>query len=486
MKTSAIKIIQLILDKKNLNRLKKFTNKRNIIIICAVFTLAILSIYILRPIFYSFDTKKGIVENKVNNHLNIRTKINGKVTYKFLPMPKLIIKKHELNLDLSKPILIEESEVYISFFKLGSLEKFKIKKIRATEQKIKIYPKDLKNYLKFFGEEKTNKILFENCQIFFHDNQNTKIPIKNFYLKNNKNNKGEKISVKGFFSGNKFKIKFINNKIEEKYFNLELSDLSTSLKIKFDEGSNLDSSKGNLKLKVLNNILMLNFNGDEIYTFNNSYFRNKFLNSKLNGNINFKDNFFFDLNFLVNQINFRKLFLYFNSFPSQNISKNINLSKKINGKININTKKTDSFLGRIENINLKIIFENGNIKIQNASAILPASSLVKFNLSLIDQGRDQNIKFFINFASENQKKFFRKFNLSLPEGDFSLISTGRVNVLKKEIQFKNITLNNANLNRNKISIVEKSFNENILKDNLWDILDYFKIKKFINDIYEKI
>ena len=150
---------------------------------------------------------------------------------------------------------------------------------------------------------------------------------------------------------------------------------------------------------------MLNFNGDEIYTFNNSYFRNKFLNSKLNGNINFKDNFFFDLNFLVNQINFRKLFLYFNSFPSQNISKNINLSKKINGKININTKKTDSFLGRIENINLKIIFENGNIKIQNASAILPASNLVKFNLSLIDQGRDQNIKFFINFASENQKNF---------------------------------------------------------------------------------
>ena len=76
--------------------------------------------------------------------------------------------------------------------------------------------------------------------------------------------------------------------------------------------------------------------------------------------------------------------------------------------------------------------------------------------------------------------------MSLPEGDFSLISNGRVNVLTKEIQFKNITLNNANLNRNKISIVEKSFNENILKDNLWDILDYFKIKKFINDIYEKI
>ena len=199
MKTSAIKIIQLILDKKNLNRLKKFTNKRNIIIICAVFTLTILSIYTLRPIFYSFDTKKGIVENKVNNHLNIRTKINGKVTYKFLPMPKLIIKKHELNLDLSKPILIEESEVYISFFKLGSLEKFKNKKIRATEQKIKIYPKDLKNYLKYFGEEKSNKILFENCQIFFHDNQNTKIPIKNFYLKIIKIIKVKKFLLKVFF-----------------------------------------------------------------------------------------------------------------------------------------------------------------------------------------------------------------------------------------------------------------------------------------------
>ena len=83
MKTSAIKIIQLILDKKNLNRLKKFTNKRNIIIICAVFTLTILSIYTLRPIFYSFDTKKGIVENKVNNHLNIRTKLMARLHINF-------------------------------------------------------------------------------------------------------------------------------------------------------------------------------------------------------------------------------------------------------------------------------------------------------------------------------------------------------------------------------------------------------------------
>ena len=189
---------------------------------------------------------------------------------------------------------------------------------------------------------------------------------------------------------------------------------------------------------------------------------------------------------MINQINFRKLFLYYNSFPNKNISKNINFSKKINGKINLSTKKTDSFLGKIENIKMKIIFENGNIKIQNASAILPGNSLINFNLSLLDKGKDQNIKFFLNFISENKKNFFRKFNLNLQEGDLSLSASGRINILKKSIQFQNIFLNKANIDKNKILIVQKSFNENIIKDSIWDIIDYFRIKKFINDVYERI
>ena len=486
MKTSAIKIIQLILDKKNINKLKKFSNIRNLLIICAIFTLILLSTYLIRPIFFSFDTKNEIIEKKLSSHLKIQTKIKGNITYKFLPIPKIKVENLELTFDKSKPVLFKESDILISIFKLGNLEDLKIKKIRTVKQKIQIYPKDFNKYLKYAGKKNINKIFLKKCEIFFVDNQNTEIPISNFNFKNNIRNNGEKISIDGTFSGNNFKLNFINNKTNDKFLNLKLNELSTSLKIKFNKESTLEKNSGNLKLKVLNNILMLNFSGGEIYKIDNSYFRNKFLNSKLNGDISFKDNFFFNLNLLINQINFRKLFLYYNSFPNKNISKNINFSKKINGKINLSTKKTDSFLGKIENIKMKIIFENGNIKIQNASAILPGNSLINFNLSLLDKGKDQNIKFFLNFISENKKNFFRKFNLNLQEGDLSLSASGRINILKKSIQFQNIFLNKANIDKNKILIVQKSFNENIIKDSIWDIIDYFRIKKFINDVYERI
>ena len=138
---------------------------------------------------------------------------------------------------------------------------------------------------------------------------------------------------------------FSGDKNKEKYLDFIFPNLNTYLKIIFDKDSNLDKTSGKLKLKVLDNIFIINFDRDEIYKITDSFFRNKFLNSKLEGSVNFKENFFFDLNLTINQINLRKLFLYYDAAKNVKNTSHINISKKINGKVNITSKRTDSFLG---------------------------------------------------------------------------------------------------------------------------------------------
>ena len=122
-----------------------------------------------------------------------------------------------------------------------------------------------------------------------------------------------------------------------------MPSLNTKLKIDFDKNSNLKKTAGKLNLKILNNILLINFDGEKSYKLSDSFFRSKFLNSKINGTINFKNNFYFDLNLGINQVNFKKLFKYYNFFDDP-YSNQFNISKKINGKINIKLKKQILFL----------------------------------------------------------------------------------------------------------------------------------------------
>ena len=237
-------------------------------------------------------------------------------------------------------------------------------------------------------------------------------------------------------------------------------------------------------MKILNNILSLNFNGSKAYYITDSFFRNKFLNSKLDGSINFKKDFYFDLNSQINQINIRKLLLYYGSFIREKSSGQFNISKKINGKLNTKIKSADSFLGKINNTNFNLIFENGDIKIKNGSADINKNSKFKFNISLLGKGNNQKIVFFINFLTNNSKKFLKKFNVNTEEDIMSFNAVGRINITDKKIKFENLVYNKQKLTKKNINIVESVFNENVIAENALGFLDFFNIKKFVNDLFE--
>ena len=144
--------------------------------------------------------------------------------------------------------------------------------------------------------------------------------------------------------------------------------------------------------------MLLNFDGDEIFKIKDSFFRNKFLNSKISGTISpIRNNFYFDLNLLINQINLKKLFLSYNFFSNTNSSKQFKISKKINGKAKINLKRTETFIGRLNETNFILLFENGDFKINSGTVDLGKNGKFKFNASLLGSGKDQRINFFVSF-----------------------------------------------------------------------------------------
>ena len=71
----------------------------------------------------------------------------------------------------------------------------------------------------------------------------------------------------------KVNVKFLNRIRSEKYLKISIPDLKQSLDINFDKESNLSFLSGELKLRFLETLLLLNFKGKEDFEITNSFLR---------------------------------------------------------------------------------------------------------------------------------------------------------------------------------------------------------------------
>ena len=98
MKTSAIKIVQSYLNKKNINNIKKFINRRNLIIGSFLAIIILLLSYLLRPVFFDYESNKEVFKKKIDNHLKVQSKIKGEISYYFFPQPRITVNDLEIYL----------------------------------------------------------------------------------------------------------------------------------------------------------------------------------------------------------------------------------------------------------------------------------------------------------------------------------------------------------------------------------------------------
>ena len=90
---------------------------------------------------------------------------------------------------------------------------------------------------------------------------------------------------------------------------------------------------------------------------------------------------------------------------------------------------------------------------------------------------------FIN--SPNKKKFFKKFKIDIKSKDetFDLEAKGRINILRKIINFDIITVNqNQKANEEELKYFKSSFERIFFDKNFLDMFEISKIRKFILDL----
>ena len=481
MKTSAFKIIKSWLNKLNVNKPKNYLNKHMAsIFIVAVFTLIIL-FYFLRPVYFDYQSHKKILENKISSIFKLKMNFGENISYKIFPTPRILVENVNLVFSKSnkKKIKIKKLYILISPLNLQNLGDIRPKKIIVKNQEIQIYPTDFKRYFNYFSIHKEKNLTFKNSNFFFIDEQGNKVLFKGLNYKEKFSNNRHQIESAANFSTNKVRIKFSNKIGSKKHLKISIPNLKQYLDIVFDKGSNLNSLSGELKLKFIDTLLLLNFKGKENFKISNSFIRNKFLNSKINGQISFINNFYFDLTLGVNQIDLRKLLL---SYP---ILEKGGISKKINGKLNISNKNTDSLFGKIEDSKMFLEFENGDIKIKKFSAKLMNNSNIKSNISIINNNRNPIIQFTLNFSTKDAVKFFRKFGLyDFQQDQVSFLIDGNIDVNSKKINFRQIIKdNNERIHQKEILTIERSFNRYVLSEGIVGLFDFFKIKKFFQETY---
>ncbi len=482
-----IKTFQSFINKKNISIYKRHLNKRAIFTVISIIILLTTILFLVIPTFTNHDLNKKIIEKKISKNFKIDAKIDGKILYKFFPSPRLEINKVKLNFNNSKDkVLLDKAYILLSPFNRKDSQNLKFRKLFIHDEIIKIYPHEFKKYFNYFSVLKENDIILKDCTIFFLDDQKNKVFFSNVYLREKFKDNVHQIYINSEFSNKKINFKFVDNLKGEKNLDMTIPSINASINIIFEQGSTLKESIGESQIKLFDSIFTVKFKKKDKLKIYESFFRNKFFNSKIDGEISFANNFFFDLKLGINQINLRKLLLYYFSQDENYGFLSTGISKKINGKFKVLMKNTNSFIGRIKDIEMLLIFENGDMKIENASAVLPQDSKINFNMLYASNHKDPFLDFSLNFYSENTKKFLRKFNVyNFNEKESSLFLDGKIDLRKNKIKFKNIVRDKSTkFDRTDILNLEKNFDEFVLKKGILGVTDFFSLKKFAKESFD--
>ena len=480
MKVTLTKIIKQVLKKKIFNP-QQFFNKKFFFISVALIFLTFFLVYFLKPFYFDYNTKKDIIQKKISDQFKLKTQISGNISYSAIPTPTIIIENVKLDLakDSSNTVEVKKVLIRTSVNKISSINQLEFKKIIFENQNINISPSHLRQIFAFFTYHKKGQVIFKNSKVIFRDNQKNKINFENINLNDKFKNNKHVINAKLNFSNNNVKINFKNLVDSEKSLKIKIPSLKQNLEINFDKQSTLKKLSGDLKLNIFNSILLLNFKGKDNFEISNSYLRNKYLNSKINGKISFKNPFNFNLNLDINQINFRKLYKNYTNI------KNPKISKKINGTMNVKIKSLETLFGKLKDTQMKLNFQNGDLKITGITAKLPFDSSLNSNLQILLNNKKPIIEYKVNFSSANAKKFLRKLSIyDFGQKKANWYSEGVIDIKNRKINIKKLLKDQVRItNKNQIKLLEDSFNKNVIDDDIVDIFDAFKVKKFLKEIY---
>ena len=485
------KIIKYLSSKTfNLGQLKKInlTSSRFLFLHLPVSIIFFLFLYISIPALYSYDKSK--ITNAICKNSNLKCSIKGDVGYSFFPTPRLKIKELIIKLPSEKKALVSSEEVFVklSFKNLLVKEKHKFNKIEFNNFETNLDIKNLKKYKKIFNKNISFiPIYFKKGKIVFFDKKNYIAAINNTSI----NTKFKKDSIQAELNGNflnetiniNFETKSIDNSVTNEIV-LKMPSLNFLIKSNFfDSKGNKDTTSGNFLIKKDKNKItgLFDYKNSKL-TINKSNIRNTFMDGKLEGNINFLPYFDFSLDFILNSINFTRIYNYFLSLDEKEQKNLFKISNKINGKINFSADKVYSKHNLVKSFESRMKFYNGNVKIEQLLVSLGKLGATDIVGTLNNDDKYSNLKFESNIFVDNQKKFLSKFGIYKKKNlSSNLFISGNLDLQKIRASFYEIS-DDKKLNTEDINFVESEFNDLMLEKGFLYLFDFEKFKVFLKSV----
>ena len=206
------------------------------------------------------------------------------------------------------------------------------------------------------------------------------------------------------------------------------------------------------------------------------------MDGKLEGNINFLPYFDFSLDFILNSINFTRIYNYFLSLDEKEQKNLFKISNKINGKINFSADKVYSKHNLVKSFESRMKFYNGNVKIEQLLVSLGKLGATDIVGTLNNDDKYSNLKFESNIFVDNQKKFLSKFGIYKKKNlSSNLFISGNLDLQKIRASFYEIS-DDKKLNTEDINFVESEFNDLMLEKGFLYLFDFPKFKVFLKSV----
>ena len=438
------------------------------------FIVLFIFIYLALPSFYNYN--KSNLENIVCNNQKIQCKINGKVKYSFYPTPRINIKELSIQ-DAPKDggvlIIVEDASIKLSIKNLLKKEEQIFKKIKLNKFEININLEKYKNNR--FQNINLLPIIFTKGNINLLSNKETVATISNANL----NLKKSKVVLKGKFLNDEIKLILDSKKIDNtKSTNLEFEMKNLNLFTKIDfVNSGKDLIEGNVSIKKNKNKFMgiFNYKNKEI-TIIKSNLRNPFLDGKLEGKIKFVPYFYYDLDLILNSMNFTKFYNYFLTLEKNKIFK---INNKINGNLSFSSEKVYSKYNLVKSFESRLKFNNGNILIEQFLINLGKLGAADIVGSINNNKKFSKFNFESNIFVDNKKKFLSKFGIyNKKKIPANLFISGNFDLENTRASFYEIS-DASKLNIEDINYIEDEFNDLMFEDGYTNLFNLPKFKEFL-------
>ena len=444
-------------------------------------------LYLLIPIFYSYD--KSNIENLICKNNNIKCVIKGKVNYNFFPSPRMKIKDLVISNINKKNILIntEETEVKLSYKNLLSKDRHKFKEINIKNYEINFDLKDLKNYKSLYDKNNLLPINFKKGKIIFFDAKNYIATIENAKINLRSKDNYKKTKLNGKFLNDDIYLSLVSEMTEDEPSTdliIKMSKLNFLIKSSFHANAkNKKEINGNILVKKDKYRFtgFFDYKNNEI-TISKSNLRNAFLDGKLKGKIKLLPFFDFDLDLSLNSLNFTKLYTNFLALSEKKQTNFFKFDKKFNGKLSLSSEKIYSSYNLVKSFESRIKFNNGDILVEQFLLNLGKLGAADILGTIDNDKKFTNFKYESNIFVDNKKKFLSKFGIYKKKDIFSnLFVSGNFDLRNIKSTFYEIS-DEESLNKDDINFVEKEFNNIMLSDGYKNLFFFPKFKEFIKTI----